>query len=100
MKNIVCSNGVELEYDDTLKPGDLITTYYKGYFSFVKFTNRGNKNTPLATFIKVADTNGKSCKSKKAQECDASYCRKAVEYIKAEIEKNKQSIIELEKLIQ
>lgn len=100
MITIKCRNGVELEYDETLKQGDLITTYFKGYFSFVKFTNRGNHTTPLASFVRFADTNGKLYKTKKVYVCDASYCRNATIQVKAEIEKNRKTIAALEKLIQ
>lgn len=93
MKTVKCQNGIELQYDDTLKSGDLITTYYKGYYVFVAFGDRGKNNSPLAYFRKVASVVGKPCKSNKILECDASYCSSAVDQIK-------ETISDLQKLIQ
>ena len=75
-----------------MKAGDLITTYWKGYYIFVEFKDRGKGNSPIARFRKFADFNGKICKSEKILECDASYCNIASDHIKAEIEKKKKEI--------
>jgi len=49
MKKIKC-NGVEFTYNDELKPGDLITTYLKGYYTFVKYEDRGRRIFPISSF--------------------------------------------------
>ena len=100
MKTVKYS-GMELTWDDELKSGDLITTYWKGYYTFVRFEfeNRHN-DPPIALFTKTYDVGGKPCKSKKIIGCDASYCRKAADQIKAEIEKRKNEIVALEKVLE
>ena len=91
-------DGACLTHDDELKSGDLITTYYKGYYAFVRFEDRTN-NPPLAHFTKAYDFGGKPRKSKKIMECDASYCRKADDHIRVEIEKRKNEIAALENVL-
>lgn len=91
-------DNMELTWDDELKFGDLITAYHKGYYTFIKFVNRTGW-PPLAHFYKAYSANGKPCKSKKIMGCDASYCRKAIDQIKAEIEKRKNEIAALEKVL-
>ena len=81
-----------------MKAGDLITTYWKGYYIFVGFTDRGAGNSPIARFKKFANFNGKICKSEKILECDAAYCKVAADHIKAEIEKKKKEVTDLEAL--
>ena len=98
MKIVKCSNGVNLMYDDEIKPGDLITAYKSGYHIFIKYEDRGKGETPLAYYQKKYGVDGKPCKSKKVLTCDASYCRMAVDRINEEIEKKKKEIIALEKI--
>ena len=98
MKTVKFCDGLELTYDDELKVGDLITTYYKGYYKFVGFQNRHNE-CPIACFKRAYDLDGKPRKSKKIMECDAFWCRKASDKIKVEIEKRKNEIVALEKLL-
>ena len=88
----------ELTWDDELKPGDLITTYCKGYFTFVRFEDRIG-NSPEAYFTKTYDVGGKPCKSKKIIGCDASFCRKAADQIKADIWKRKNEIVALMRVL-
>jgi hypothetical protein len=65
--DLVCSNGVVLKYDPTIKEGDLITGYHKGFWIVTKVTPRPG-NTPHIEYRRIDKkvTNG----------CDASYCRK------------------------
>lgn len=65
--DIVCSNGVVLKYDPTIKPGDVVTGYHKGFWIVTKVTPRPG-NTPHIEYRRIDKkvTNG----------CDASYCRK------------------------
>lgn len=82
-----------------MKIGDIITCYWKGYYLLVEIKDRGIDNSPLFSFTKVADFNGKLCKSKKIMQCDGAYCKLAFEHMKALIEKKKTEIVNLEKLI-
>jgi hypothetical protein len=99
MKTITYNNGFKATYDDQLKEGDLITTYWKGYYAFIRFEERPNM-TPKAFFKKAYRTNGIPCKSKKILQCDAYHCRKAVAHIRDQIMQKKQEIMDLEKIIQ
>jgi hypothetical protein len=99
MKTITYSNGFKATYDDQLKEGDLITTYWKGYYTFIRFEERPN-TTPEACFKKAYNFNGSPCKSKKTLQCDAAYCRKAVDHIRGQIKQKKQEIMDLEQIIQ
>jgi hypothetical protein len=76
-------------YDTTIKVGDLITAYHKGYWRVTKITPRrygendlkpegakaGDEYDPLFTYEKVLSADFKPCR-KVAEECDASYCKK------------------------
>ncbi len=85
--------------ENEIKIGDLITTYFKGYYTLIEIEDRGKRMNPLAKFKQVADSSGKSRKSTKTLECDMSYCGLASHHIKAEIEKKKNEIDALEKLL-
>lgn len=84
----------EYPYNDKLKTGDLITTYYKGYYSFIEYIPRGKSN-PIVTFKMVADSNGTLRKGTKIMQCDACYCELATGHIKKAIE---DRITEIDKL--
>jgi len=86
------------KYNDTLKPGDLITTYFKGYFTFIEYKPRG-KCSPIVRFKLVADSNGNLRKGTKVMECDACYCELATEHIKKAIEDRKTEIVKLGALL-
>lgn len=91
-------HGVELEYDETLQPGDLIKAYEKGYFEFVKFEHRKG-TTPLAHFKKRYQQDGTAIKTQKMDMCDASYCRKAKDYIEQQILASQQEILALQQIL-
>lgn len=93
MTKIVTSNGVELHYDDTIKVGDIITTYFAGFHKVTKITPRDG-NTPLICFVRVADENGISRKSKE-QCCDISYCRHARSMVSDRIAQKQHEISSL-----
>ena len=108
----------------SIKVGDLVTSYWSGYFEVVKVTRRwenktgateyfrrayniqgienynedtcGEEMQPLITVIKKFDKSGKIVVTKKEQTCDASYCKVAKEVILLEINKLKQTIKLLE----
>lgn len=82
-----------------MKAGDLITAYHKGYHTLIEFKDRGKGISPLARYKKFANSNGKRLRSNIILECDASFCELATKHIKAEIEKNKIAIADLEKLL-
>ena len=102
MKTFVHKNGYKSIYDETFKPGDLITGYYSGIFSFVKYEDRSDQgSTPLVFISKKYNAEGKPVKGKKVFRCDAPFCRKAEEFIsnrltEIEVEKANLSAILLE----
>jgi hypothetical protein len=99
-----------------MKEGDLITTYYAGFFRLEKIERRfytedyikyfpsfkdklGEEYSPLYHFTQEYDSNGKPKKSKQ-KSCDAQFCNLAEDFIKQEIldmEERKQN---LEKLLE
>lgn len=98
MKTFEHKNGYKGIYDDELKPGDLITTYYKGYYEFVTMEERKD-NAPLYYFKLKYDSNGQPRMSKKLQCCDAAYCRLAKNFLEKEIEQRKTQIENLNKIL-
>lgn len=99
MKTVECHNGVELIYDDSIEPGDIITTYYKGYWKMVSSEERED-NTPIFNFERFAKADGKLFKpGGKSEACDASYCRKARPAIIESIVKTKKQLDDLNALL-
>jgi hypothetical protein len=81
MTNVTYPNGIVLQYDETLKEGDAITTYYSGFYILTRIEERLNQ-TPLFHFTQLAKENGTIVKkSKKEKTCDASYCRRVTDSI-------------------
>lgn len=71
-----------------LKVGDIITTYYSGYFKLtgreIRFSDqdvdswrikKGDRNSDLFKFVQIMDKYGRKRNSKE-KSCDASYCQK------------------------
>lgn len=92
------SNGFVSTYDDTIQPGDLITTYYKGFYEFVSSEDRGRNETPLFQFRIKYDTNGKPKKGKAILKCDASYCQRAKKQINRLITEHEKAIEQLKNI--
>lgn len=67
LTDVVCFNGAIIKCDLTIKPGDVITAYHKGYWKVTKVIPRAN-STPTFEYTKIG---GKGSKS-----CDGSWCRK------------------------
>lgn len=106
MIEIKDKSGYVGRYDETFKEGDLITMYAKGIFSFVNYKHRYDEDhkedVPLVFGKRVFTAEGKPIKSKKAEGCDAAYCRRAENYIAQrleEIELEKSRLTEILKLI-
>lgn len=57
---------------------DIITTYHKGYFRLVNIIERGTA-TPLFEYLQVANSKGNLKNGKKIIQCDAAYCKPAIE---------------------
>lgn len=98
-----------------MKVGDLITTYYKGYFRLTKIEKRfytedyvksfpslkaklGEEYSPLYCFIQEYDTNGNP-KTSKEKCCDSQFCSPAEKSIKEEIKQMELKIQNLKKLL-
>jgi hypothetical protein len=101
MKTIVCKNGVELTYDETIKVGDIITTYSPGFHELTEIEDRGAFKTPLFIYKRVFNDAGEPYKKtlQRITSCDASYCRKATEEIPKIIAEKKKSIEALQKIL-
>jgi hypothetical protein len=99
-----------------MKEGDLITTYYKGFFRLKRIERRfytqeylnqyyptdknkkaGEEYSPLYYFTQEYDSNGNIKKSKE-KSCDASFCELADSYIIDELQKLEQRKEQLLKL--
>jgi len=101
-----------------MKEGDIITTYYIGYYRLTRIVQRfyqsdrdipsflretakiGDEYTPLYYFRKIADAKGnKTSKPGKETSCDASYCRPAIFALKKMIIDHELTVVNLTKLI-
>jgi hypothetical protein len=99
----------------SIKVGDLISTYYAGYYEVVKVVRRwenkvgktpyerfayctigednfdkdtcGEEMNPLLTFIQKFTKEGKPVVTRKEKMCCSSYCKPAKEYVADEIKK-------------
>jgi hypothetical protein len=81
-----------------IKPGDIITTYYSGYFKFLRSEDRGEMS-PLFYFKRFADKNGKRFKANgKDLNCDALWCRKALPHILETIKETEENLKRLNEL--
>jgi hypothetical protein len=98
-----------------MKEGDLITTYYEGFFRLKRIKRRfitqddinrytsykdkkvGEEYSPLYYFTQEYDSNGNIKKSKE-KSCDASFCELADSYIIDELQKLEQRKEQLLKL--
>lgn len=90
-----------------MKEGDLITTYYKGFYRLKRIQKRyltqhdvdtysvykgrkaGEEYSPLYHFTQEYTDEGKPVKTAKERCCDALFCKLAVYYVSGEIEKMK-----------
>ncbi len=97
--------------------GDLITTYWKGFYQVTKIQKRwrnphnnihssyeltdecNQEMNPLIYFIMKYSDEGKPVKRNKEQCCDASFCKLSSEEIPKRIIKLKETISNLEKLL-
>lgn len=92
------SNGVKSIYDETIKVGDLVTAYEKGFHRVTEIKPR-RKDTPLIMYVRVFGANGKPVSSKQHLGCDAAYVRKASERL-AEINADISNLQNLVALIE
>jgi hypothetical protein len=100
MTDVTYPNGVVLQYDETLREGDVITTYYSGFYILSRIEERPNQ-TPLFHFTQLAKENGSMIKkSKKEKSCDASYCRRFTETIDSVITAVEKELKDLKDLKQ
>lgn len=100
-----------------MKEGDLITTYFKGYYRLDRIEKRfvtedllrfdthkgrlGEEYNPLFYFTQEFDSNGAPKKSKQKW-CDSGFCRLASESINEEIkelDKKKKQLLKIKTLV-
>ena len=98
MKIIVCKNGVKITIDETLKVGDLITAYHKGYHEIVTFEERDDC-APLVHFKTRFKSDGKPANSKRIMCCDMGYCRHAEIGLTNEIRRKEEEIEKLKTIL-
>ncbi len=102
-----------------LKPGDIITTYYKGFYRLDRIEARfldkqmlsysiynhckvGDEYSSVFHFTKIADANCKEVKTKKTNSCDAYHCRLAKDFIneqKQELERQLKALTAFELIL-
>lgn len=101
MISVTYPNGVTLAYDETLKVGDIITAYNKGYHKLEEIKER-NDSTPLFFYSLFAKEDGtiRTNPKKIINSCDASHCRRASEIIDAEIQESENKLASLQNLKQ
>jgi hypothetical protein len=91
--------------NNVMEVGDLITTYYKGFFRLNKIERRfytqedidiyyllkgkkaGEEYSPLYYFTQEYDSKGNPSKNPIQKWCDAQFCKLANEYITEELQK-------------
>jgi hypothetical protein len=83
MTKVTYPNGVTLQYDETIKIGDIISAYQAGYHKVVEIQEREG-STPFIHYVRVANQNWMPAESKKFS-CDASYCIHAQDTLVREI---------------
>jgi hypothetical protein len=113
MKTIKYEDGnYEGTYDDTIKAGDIVTCYWKGYWIVESVTPRKQSEyvdnrrveidvlgVPSMEVRQVADASGKPKKGKKIQCNDGAYCRKAKDSIKETIKEMRAKIKSLQDFV-
>lgn len=73
----------KVAYDKTIKVGDIVTAYQKGYWRVDEIEVRSNFNLanktyhpdPLLKLTLLLDSNGKKARARKS-ECDINWCKK------------------------
>lgn len=76
-------------WDDTLKAGDLITSYWKGIYKLISVEMRGDNKCPLFHFHTFAKECGEIRSHGKQinKVCDASYCARVTkDYVEARLD--------------
>lgn len=100
LKGLVpCNRKPQLTWDDALKPGDYISTKYKGYFILERIEERTTgylSPMPMYHFKKVFGGTGRKTDDEFGGNCFAHYCRKADTKIAQEIKKLQERIETLE----
>jgi hypothetical protein len=81
-----------LIFNKSIKVGDLVTSYTKGFSEVIKIEPRHATETPLVHYNQKFTEDGKPFKNKTIRHCDSSYCRKANEVIPSMINKKKKEI--------
>jgi len=66
---------MSFEYDKTIKVGDVVTGYDKGYFIVTGIVPRKDNN-PIVEYIKIANESYNFIKSNKVLSCDIYYCKR------------------------
>lgn len=83
--------------------GDIVTSYWKGYYRLVekdyeyyKSHEGYNENEFLASVIQTHNSNGDVVNSKKVKKCSSAWCKPAKNVIDIEVQKLKNIINKLE----
>lgn len=87
-------------YDETIKVGDIIIAYHRGFHRVTKIEDRSKvrskydrSDSPLFHYVMVFDSKGNAKKKGAINSCDAMYCRKATEAIPVEIKRLEDQIV-------
>lgn len=86
-----------VEWDTSIQIGELITTYYKGYYELVDIEEREG-NSPIFHFVMKFNSKGKKVKSNIRHSCCSGFCRKAIEKLRQSIAKKQKELEDLTKI--
>lgn len=100
MTTVTYSSGYSTNYDETLKIGDLVTTYNAGYHIITNIEDRSNTPalTPLIHYTKVYNDDGTPSKKLRSK-CDGSFVRAAQEGLATEINESQSKLDALTKIL-
>jgi hypothetical protein len=77
MKTFRTTSGYKLQIDNTIKVGDLVTGYHKGFHRVISVGQPyAGASTYLVYYEAVLDSKCNPVRSKTKRSCDLSYCRK------------------------
>ena len=82
-----------------MKDGDLVTSYWSGYYKIIKIIDREAPNKELVELEQIFDSKGVKLKKTKFKSCDISYCKPAKEHIQNEIMKLQNILNNLKEML-
>lgn len=97
MTKVTYPNGHISQYDETIKVGDIISTYHSGFHRVTEVKPREG-GTPLISYVKIAKDDGSKSKAI-PNRCDASFCKHALGVICSLIVTHEKAIKGLQEFV-